>query len=184
MNRTFVIQIMLIVTILSACSGKAPVETVTPTLAETLTLTVPITGVTATESSLATEVPATTPTATVEFTATPTPTRPANAADCTNSAAFVTDVTIPDNTQIEGGAEFVKTWRVMNNGTCIWASDYKLVYYSEERMNAPDEVPLALTYPGQTLDISVTLTAPNSIGAHRSNFVLTNPEGLFMKIAG
>lgn len=182
MKRTFVIQIMLIVTILSACGSKAPAEAVaTPTLAETLS--VPVTGVTVTETSPATEAP-TTPTETVEPTATPEPTRPANAADCTNSAAFVTDVTMPDNTQVEGGAEFVKTWRVMNNGTCIWASDYKLVYYSEERMNAPDEVPLAITYPGQTLDISVKLTAPNRVGLHRSNFVIENPKGVIMKITG
>src|SRR6185436_8504500 len=67
-------------------------------------------------------------------------------------------------------------------GTCIWASDYTLTYYSEERMNAPAAVSLPLTFPGQTADISIPLTAPNSIGKHRGNFVVKNAEGLIMKI--
>ena len=52
------------------------------------------------------------------------------------SMAFVSDVTIPDNADIAAGATFRKTWRVSNTGTCIWASDYSLSHYSEERMNA------------------------------------------------
>jgi uncharacterized protein YkwD len=94
----------------------------------------------------------------------------------------VADVTIPDNTEVPGGSNFTKTWRIMNTGTCIWASDYTLTFYSEERMNAPASVPLNVTYPGQTLDISVELTAPTSLGTHRGNFVIKNPAGLIMKI--
>jgi len=91
-------------------------------------------------------------------------------------------VTIPDNTEIVGGETFIKTWRILNTGTCIWASDYTLSHYSDERMNATGSVPLAITYPGQTLDISVPLTAPNTLGKHRGNFVIKNPAGLIMKI--
>jgi uncharacterized protein YkwD len=108
--------------------------------------------------------------------------RPTNAPDCTNSASFVADVTIPDNTEVEGGSTFVKTWRIANTGTCIWGPDYSLIHYSEERMGAPAVVPLGVTYPGQTYDISVSLTAPNAIGSHRANFVINNPKGLIIKI--
>ena len=181
MNGKRIATIMILtVMILSACGNATPAEISTPALTETLV--VPVTGTTATESATVTEVPVTS-TALPESTSTPEPPRPTNVAGCTNSAAFVVDVTIPDNTQMTGGEEFVKTWRIMNNGTCIWASDYKLTYYSEEQMNAPAEVPLAITYPGQTLDISIPLTAPNSIGVKRGNFVITNPEGLIMKIS-
>ena len=107
------------------------------------------------------------------------PTQP----DCTNSALFVTDVTIPDNTNIVGGTKFTKTWRISNNGTCVWGPTYTLSHYSDERLGAPDSVPLGLTYPGSTLDISVDLTAPNTTGTHRGNFVIKNPQGLIMKIA-
>jgi uncharacterized protein YkwD len=180
MNGKLKTFILLATLILTACGSKAPAETGTPAGADTQVSVVTEAPVVTETSVVSTEMTAT---STNQPTSTPEPPRPTNVPGCTNSAAFVADVTIPDNTQIDGGAEFVKTWRIMNNGTCIWASDYKLVYYSEERMNAPAEVPLAVTYPGQTLDISVTLTAPNSIGAHRSNFVLENSQGLIMKIS-
>ncbi len=186
MNRKFVVRIMLIVTILSACSGRAPAATSAPTQAETPAI--PVTGVTVTEApvtageSATAEAAATSTTAPETATATAEPTRPPNAPDCTNSAAFVADLTIPDNAEIEGNATFTKTWQVMNTGTCIWASDYKLTHYSEEFMGALTDVPLAVTYPGQTLDISVELTAPNRIGTHRAYFVIENPAGLIMKV--
>lgn len=172
---------LLMVLMLSACGGRTPAETAAPapTDAPVPTVTLfptqesPATGVTETVES-----PVTTP----EVNATPTTPRPTNQPDCTNSASFVTDVTIPDNSIIGAGETFTKTWRVSNTGTCIWASDYVLTYYSESRMGAPDSVPLDITYPGQALDISVELTAPSSPGTYRGNFVIKNPEGLIMKI--
>jgi uncharacterized protein YkwD len=180
----------LIALALSACSGGAPpAETGTSTATEaqmatspvaitdtpttTETVTAPTTDVAVTETS------ATLPTATPTV-GTPIPTNP---PDCTNSAAFVTDVTIPDNTNIAGGTTFTKTWRVANNGTCVWGPTYTLTHYSDEILGAPASVPLGLTYPGQTLDISVDLVAPNSTGTHRGNFVIKNSAGLIMKIA-
>jgi uncharacterized protein YkwD len=43
-------------------------------------------------------------------------------------------------------------------------------------------VPLPITNPGENADISVNLTAPNSIGTHRGNFVIKNPAGLIMSV--
>ena len=177
MNRTSIIRMMLIAILLSACGSQAPDATATSAATETLaaTSTAP-----ATETLATTEVTATT--SPEAGTATPAATRPPNAPDCTNSASFVADVTIPDNTEIVGAETFTKTWRIMNTGTCIWASDYTLSHYSDQIMNAPASVPLPVTFPGQTADISVELTAPNSIGTHRANFVIQNPAGLIMSI--
>ncbi len=108
--------------------------------------------------------------------------RPTNQPGCTNKASFVADVTVPDNAVINAGETFTKTWRISNAGTCIWASDYGLSYYSDNRMSAPDIVPLDITYPGETLDISVQLTAPGSPGTYRGNFVIKNAEGLIMQV--
>ena len=179
-EKLLVTFIMLIGITLSACNGSPPaVDVSTPTLTETTVVTV--TGVTPSQTQAVQETtPTSTPTA--EFTSTPEPPRPTNEPNCTNSASFVTDVTIPDNTRMAGGTTFIKTWQILNTGTCIWASDYSLTYYSDERMSAPEAVPLAITYPGQTLDVSILLTAPNSLGTHRGNFVVRNPEGLIMKI--
>jgi uncharacterized protein YkwD len=49
-------------------------------------------------------------------------------------------------------------------------------------MLAPASVPLSVTYPDQTVDISVTMTAPGADGKHRGYFVIKNPAGLIMKI--
>jgi uncharacterized protein YkwD len=182
MNGKRIICIMLMAMILAACGGNTPPEGATATQAEAGTqepaTQLPVTIDTSAASLEATASPTSQP-----ISPTPEQPRPTNVAGCTNSAAFVMDVTIPDNTELAGGETFVKTWRVMNNGTCIWASDYTLTPYSDERMDAPASVPLGITYPGQTLDISVQLVAPNSIGTHRGNFVIQNPEGLIMKIA-
>ncbi len=177
-KRLFTIT-MLVTLMLSACSPQASTEPAAPTLTETQPP--PATESATTETPDTTEVPATEITI-AETTATPEATRPPNDPNCTNSAAFVADVTIPDDTDIGAATPFTKTWRVSNNGTCIWGPDYTVTHYSDERMNAPASVPLAITYPGQTADISINLTAPNSLGKHRANFVIKNPAGLIMKV--
>jgi uncharacterized protein YkwD len=179
-GKIIILIIMLAATVLSACGSLSSAgETVTPTVAATSV--VAATSTTVAGATVTTE-PSVTSAATVESTATPQATRPPNAPDCTNNAAFVADITIPDNTEVVGGEVFTKTWRIMNTGTCSWAADYTLTHYSDERMEAPASVPLPLTLPGQTADISVELAAPNTIGTHRANFVIQNPAGLIMKI--
>ena len=179
MNRKSVISIISTVMILSACGSQAPEATSAPPVTETSVVVA--TSVPATDTPVPAEASATA-TPTPELSPTPAATRPPNAPDCTNSASFVADITIPDNTEVVGGETFTKTWRIMNTGTCIWASDYTLTHYSDQIMNAPASVPLPVTFPGQTADISVELTAPNSIGTHRANFVINNPAGLIMKV--
>ena len=180
MQGKLVITVLLLL-IVTACGNKAPAETPAPTGEETLTL--PMTDATSTEAAGVAEAPLTS-TIPIEPTSTytPEPPRPTNIADCTNSASFVSDVTIPDNSEMAGDTRFVKTWRVLNTGTCIWAADYTLAPYAGERMFSPVSVPLSLTYPGQTLDISIPLKAPNTVGIYKGYFVIKNPDGLIMKI--
>jgi len=168
--------------ILSSCGVQAPAQTAVPASTETPVadaLVATDTSAAPPTDASATETPAALPTETSADAGTPVPT---NFPDCTNSAAFVADVTIPDNTTVRGGAIFTKTWRVRNTGTCAWGPDYTLTHYSDEQMGAPASVPLDVTLPGQSLDISVGLTASNSIGSHRGNFVIKNPTGLIMQV--
>lgn len=183
MFKKLSIVMLLTALILSACGGQATEATAPPASVEPQAPTetqpaeqIPITG-----ENEETPVP-TGSEAPTDIAATPTPPRPANEAGCTNSAEFVDDVTIPDDSVIDAGAAFTKTWRIRNTGTCIWAWDYTLTYYSENRMGAPNEVPLDITNPGETIDISVDLTAPASPGKYRGNFVIKNPEGLIMQV--
>jgi uncharacterized protein YkwD len=171
MRKKLLVIFLLLVLMTSACGRQAPVETVTPTLTET-------------QAAAATDAPTATVTLSAQASATSAPETPipTNSPDCTNSAAFVADVTIPDNSGIASGTTFTKTWRVKNTGTCIWGPDYVLTHYSDEQMSAPSSVPLSVTFPGQTVDISVELTASTAIGTHRGYFVIKNPAGLIMKI--
>jgi uncharacterized protein YkwD len=170
---------------LSACSGGAATEPAASTATEPQAATALVSMTDPPATTEAATTPPVTDTPGTPFTATATigTPIPTNPPDCTNSALFVTDVTIPDNTNIVGGTKFTKTWRISNNGTCVWGPTYTLSHYSDQRLGAPDSVPLGLTYPGSTLDISVDLIAPNTTGTYRGNFVIKNPAGLIMKIA-
>jgi uncharacterized protein YkwD len=177
-KKLFIVTSLMAI-MLSACGGgQAPVETATPAPTQT---PVPTVSATATVTTTATEILATSTTlpTNTSLPATPMPTNP---PDCTNHATFVADVTIPDNSEIGAGTTFTKTWRVGNLGTCTWGPDYTLTHYSDERMGAPSSVPLGVTGPGEFLEISVDLRAPNSIGTHRGNFVIKNPAGLIMSL--
>lgn len=171
----------LIALVLASCNSPAPTEIAVSPSAETeapAATEPPIGSPEAEDSSTTATLPPETP----GTPSTPETPRPTNDPNCTNSAAFVADVTIPDNTPIVAGTPFTKTWKVRNTGTCIWGPDYTLSHYSDERMSAPAAVPLPITHPGQDADISVDLIAPNSPGTRRGNFVIKNPAGLIMQV--
>lgn len=174
MRKKFLLISTLLVLVISACGGQSATGTVIPLSTETSAPVAP-----------ATEAPPTatvTPLAQNPATVTPETPIPTNSADCTNRAAFVADVNFPDNSDIAASSTFTKTWRIRNSGTCVWGPDYLLTHYSEERMAAPASVPLSVTFPDQTADISVDLIAPSTGGKHRGNFVIKSPSGLIMKI--
>lgn len=92
--------------------------------------------------------------------------------------AFVKDVNFPDGTVVAPGETFTKVWRLKNRGTCTWTSDYMLVFSSGTQMGGTTAVRLPGTVlPGQTVDVSVTLTAPSGEGPYTSNWMLRNPSG-------
>ena len=101
-----------------------------------------------------------------------------------NRATFVKDVTIPDNTSMAAGATFTKTWRLKNSGSCSWDSGYILLFDSGEQMNAPATATITSgsIAPGDTIDISVDLTAPASPGTYQGNFKLRSPNNIVFGI--
>lgn len=120
----------------------------------------------------ATPIPATnTP---VPPTNTPVPT----AVSYCDWVKFVKDVTIPDGTQLSTHEVFIKTWRLQNRGTCTWTPDYMLVFTSGTQMGPTTAVRLnAYVAPGETVDVSVTLTTPASAGHHIGYWMLRNSYG-------
>ncbi|RMG92211.1 MAG: hypothetical protein D6706_17290 [Chloroflexi bacterium] len=99
-------------------------------------------------------------------------------ATCTNSIEFVEDISIPDDTVLAPGQEFTKVWRLRNNGTCPWTTEYSLVFVGGDEIPGPQSVPLeSPVAPGQTVDLSVTLTAPAEPGTYRANWQIANAAG-------
>lgn len=105
----------------------------------------------------------------------PTPTSVASA--CERDSKFVEDVTVPDDTRFAPGAEFEKTWRVLNTGTCSWGPGFELVFVKGEQMKGPDRITISETDPQAERDISVTLVAPEKPGTYRSDWQLRAPHG-------
>ncbi|UCF26773.1 MAG: hypothetical protein JSW42_08910, partial [Chloroflexota bacterium] len=114
------------------------------------------------------------PTSPVAATLTPTPTQ-----GVCDQAGFEKDVTIPDNTVIEAGQSFTKTWRLRNDGVCTWNSSYAIVFDRGDAMNGPPSVPLTAgtIAPGETVDVSVDLIAPEDEGTYQGYWKLRNQAG-------
>lgn len=128
-----------------------------------------------TASALLTQAASLTPTP--QGTASSTPLPPGPSGD---QAAFVADVTIPDGTVIAPGAAFVKTWRLQNIGTSTWTTSYSLAFNSGEQMGTITSVPLVQSVPpGQQIDVSVDLVAPNNAGTYQGYWKMKNASGQF-----
>jgi hypothetical protein len=93
-------------------------------------------------------------------------------------AGFVSDVTISDGTTLGASDSFTKTWKLRNDGTCTWNSNYKIAFYSGNQMSGPSSKQLmdsgVTVAPGGTLEVSVSLTAPSTAGTYVSYWVLKN----------
>ncbi|MDH5506929.1 MAG: NBR1-Ig-like domain-containing protein [Anaerolineae bacterium] len=117
-----------------------------------------------------------TPTNTIAPSSTPVP------VPC-NWAQFVGDITIPDGTIFTPGTKFTKTWRLKNIGTCTWTSDYDLVFVDGQGMNAHASYSLPKSIsPGETVDLSIKLTAPNKTGTHKGFWQLRSTNGLLFGV--
>jgi hypothetical protein len=124
--------------------------------------------------------PTNTPTSTVTGTPpTPTPTKTGTVvpAAC-DRAQFISDVTVPDGTGFAPGIGFTKTWRLKNVGTCTW-SNYSIMFDSGDKMSGPDSavIPTSVA-PGQTVDITISLTSPTTQGTYRGYWKLKNNNGV------
>ncbi len=99
-----------------------------------------------------------------------TTTSPATSDDTqaqTLAAAFVADVTVPDYTHFDKGASFVKTWKLRNAGTADWPADTKLIFVQGEQMSDASEVQVGAVKPGDEVEISVNMVAPDKDGTFK-----------------
>jgi len=116
--------------------------------------------------------------ATLEARETITPEPPLETdSGCTLDARFVEDVTVPDNSEIAGGAAFRKTWRIRNTGTCDWDPGTLLVFVSGDPLGGPASVLAPASAAGAQVDLSIDFVAPVTPGPYHSTWQLQTPDG-------
>ncbi len=174
--------------LLAACGSGLEEATPTNTVEQIQTEAVATfsAGLTSTALAMPTETPSPTSTQSPTVTSSPAVTNTAiptlgstvPAATC-EGLAFVSDVTIPDNSTLTPGQSFTKTWRVRNNGTCPWQTTFELNFTGGERMEGSSGLLANAIQPGNEVDISVDMTAPDTEGTYRGNWRMTNAAGAF-----
>jgi hypothetical protein len=110
------------------------------------------------------------------WTLTPSITPTFGAVGCNNSA-FIQDVTIPNNTKLNAGETFTKTWRIKNTGTCAWTAGYKFYFIGGQLFGSDTRKIRSAVSVGGTIDISLNMVAPNSPGTYSSYWRMTDEAG-------
>ena len=97
----------------------------------------------------------------------------------------MTDVNYPDGSQVPPSTKIVKTWRLKNLGPSTWDQDFSLIFaYSSTGAESywnNNTIKLVhfpkIILPGETMDISITLTTPDKVGDYAAWFRLQNDKG-------
>lgn len=98
--------------------------------------------------------------------------------DAIDLIEFISDVTVPDGTDYAPGTRFTKTWRLRNIGNTTWTTAYALVFVDGTQMGGTSPKPLTQEVPaGQSVDVSVDLTAPAAEGTYYGYWMLRNAAG-------
>jgi hypothetical protein len=196
MKLKLTVSVMLIAVLITACGGSNTAQEQEPT-PDVAVIRTSAASTVISQFTLTAAAFTPTPSRPTETTAPPTPSTPgATNTETTQPPAqvtstqgttvalcdsldFVADVTIPDDTNMAPGQDFLKTWRVKNTGSCPWGEGYRLVY--ADYANKMDGQPQPLTevvQPGQEVEISVQFTAPSEIGNYLSAWQMSNPRGI------
>ena len=169
-------------TVVAQLSATPPLIENTPTLNPTNINQVPVESTPTTEAptATATQIPPTaTQPAPTAIPATPTRIPPTATPIPCYQVKFVQDITIPDGTKIVAGNSFTKTWRIRNIGSCTWDTRFDIAFVDGTQMSSTKVWDLAKEVkPGETVDISIDLTAPTTVGSYQANFQMVNPNGV------
>jgi hypothetical protein len=95
-----------------------------------------------------------------------------------DSLQFVADVTVPDDTNMAPGQDFLKTWKVKNTGSCPWGAGYKLVYAYGDKMDGQAQPLTGVVQPGQEVEVSIQFKAPSAANQYLSAWQMSNPKGV------
>lgn len=192
-RRKFVVMLTLLAAlILSACGGgeAEPTPTLSVEQIETRAVTTYQAQLTQTALALPTSTPfpTNTPIAVVTFVSPtsssailPTSTTAIGVGGGSSACyglSYVSDVTIPDNTEVTPGQSFKKTWRVLNSGTCAWETGFVFKLASGDAIGGSSVTLNQRVESGQQYEFSVQLVVPsNKTGELKGTWRLSDANG-------
>jgi hypothetical protein len=118
----------------------------------------------------------TTPSA-AALTPTSAATKPAPTPACLDNLNWISDVTIPDGSQVGPKSTLDKRWEVKNSGNCNWDEHYRLRLTAGPGMNAAQEQAMFPARSGTKVVLRIVFQAPADPGKYRSAWQAYNPEG-------
>jgi hypothetical protein len=90
----------------------------------------------------------------------------------------VQDLSVQDRQEIHPGVTFLKSWRLRNVGNCTWTQMYAYVHTGGNNLADYQDQALPSTVgPGETVDLTVAMTAPDLPGTYLSEWMLRDDAG-------
>jgi hypothetical protein len=97
-------------------------------------------------------------------------------SDCSNTLAYLKDLTVSDGSIFSPGEIIDKRWLIENQGTCNWDARYILKFVGGQPMDAPTEQSLVPALAGSQAMIRIIFTAPAEPGKYRSAWQAFTPD--------
>jgi len=95
-------------------------------------------------------------------------------------ASYIADNNIPDGQIFPPGAEFVKSWRMRNDGPGSWPADTELVFVAGDRLmiDTSEQFKVGAVPPGEEVDVwTGEMKAPDVPGKYISYWRLCDSKG-------
>jgi len=94
------------------------------------------------------------------------------------SSALVSE-TIPSGSKLDPGERFVKTWKIKNTGTCDWSREFKITFVGGYDFQGADTTRIReKVTAGSTVEISMSIDAPNDSDSYSSSWRIATDEGV------
>ncbi|KAG1473087.1 hypothetical protein G6F56_001153 [Rhizopus delemar] len=98
------------------------------------------------------------------------------------SSQFLADLNIPDGTLVEPKKNFIKMWKVKNNGTVSWPAGSRLLFngggiFKPYPTSYPEGFIIPSIQPGEEACITAELQSPDAPGSYSSIFCFITPDG-------
>jgi hypothetical protein len=195
-SKWIIMLTLLAALVMGACGGGEAEATATPTLSveQAQTMAVQTFQAQLTQTALvnptATPLPTNTPISVVTIVSPTTSSAvgPTNTTAASNGGSssscyglsYVSDVTIPDNTEVNPGQSFTKTWKVLNSGSCAWEQGFIFNIVGGQAIGGTAVTLNQRVESGRQYEFSVPMVVPtNASGELRGTWRLSDANGNF-----